>query len=238
MAIKLTRPLWDFDSGTILRDIGYDIEKRIVALGLATYTLTDGVEATVGTFNRNTSAIEQSLLSLESLALINRSGFPQGPFSSPYSGWGFYADTQYTEGSPFQIIANTPATLPNNAGYKDESQMPQDECYYDPENPCFAHSRGDAFLAMANFRIKPTTSTASYIDFWFELESAPGVEYLRTPYLFPRGVGVERQVTPVALITISSSWSASRAVFKIESNGPCDIYGINLTACRVHRGRV
>lgn len=46
--------------------------------------------------------------------------------ASAFTGWGDYADDEYTEGSPFSITASTDTEIPNNAQSGVRSQIPVD----------------------------------------------------------------------------------------------------------------
>ena len=59
MAIRLLSTLFDFEVSTIVRDLSFDIEKRLVARGAASYDLSGGTEATVPTLNPNLSDVER-----------------------------------------------------------------------------------------------------------------------------------------------------------------------------------
>lgn len=72
MAIKLLTPMFDFAIGTIIRDLSYDIERRLVERSGATYDLSGGVEATVATLNPNLTDTERRLLILEEILFSNR----------------------------------------------------------------------------------------------------------------------------------------------------------------------
>ncbi len=236
MAIKLLTVLFDFNIGTIVRDLGYDIERRLVELNAATYDLSEGTPATVPTFNGGLTSIEQEILSLEGMLLSNRNDRLDGCYSSPFSGWAMYVDTQYNSSSPFQLLTDTPAELPNNAGYVINDQLPQGDRFYHPTLPSMGDSAGDAFMATINFKAKPTNASTTLIEFWFQIEGDSTHRY-KTPYTFPGGVNIERQVTPTALVTISAAWAGSRARFYVKANGPCNVYDVNYAFARVHRAR-
>lgn len=91
MAIKLLSALFDFPENTIVRDISYDIERRLVEQGVASYDLTSGVEATVPTLEAAISATEREMLSVEDLV-----------FKNPYRtgrGWVDVLSSLYSSGA-------------------------------------------------------------------------------------------------------------------------------------------
>lgn len=79
MAIKLLQSLFGHASGVIVKDISYDIEKRLVAKGLATYNLTDGT-------GQLKKTVEGSLSSDEQQLLIPKNGFDISDEETPVMG--------------------------------------------------------------------------------------------------------------------------------------------------------
>ena len=75
------------------------------------------------------------------------------------TGWGEYIDTTYTSGSPFQIVADTKVTLPNNAGTTRETEKPSDvTTFYDSANSKITGRAGDGLAFTIEFTCVPTTA--------------------------------------------------------------------------------
>ncbi len=111
MAIKLLSTLFDFAPGTIVRDLSYDIERRIVARGAGSYDLSGGTEATVATLNPNLSDVERRILLLEELLLTNRNTSGLEPFA--VSDWVLQGIYDYND----LATATTPIAIPNTGAY-------------------------------------------------------------------------------------------------------------------------
>lgn len=110
MAIKLLTSIYDFPTNTIIRDLSYDIEARLVAMGIATYTLAGGSEASVGTFAQNRSEIEKSICSIEELLLQNRDT-ERHPFD--FETWVLQGNYDYNDAAS----SVTPIALTAAAGW-------------------------------------------------------------------------------------------------------------------------
>lgn len=72
MAIRLLVPLFDFPTNTILRDLGYNLEQRIIARGGGTHDLTGGAETSVPTLAADLSGVEIDAILMEQLLFANR----------------------------------------------------------------------------------------------------------------------------------------------------------------------
>ena len=81
MAIRLLNTLFDFPINTIIRDLSYDIQARLVKRNGATYDLSGGVEASVPTLDPNLTQIEKNAVLLEQLLFTNRNKDTLEPIS-------------------------------------------------------------------------------------------------------------------------------------------------------------
>lgn len=61
MSIKLTKAIFGHSIGDIVRDVGYDTERRLVDLTYATYDLTGGIEQSNKTVPNGLTREEQKL---------------------------------------------------------------------------------------------------------------------------------------------------------------------------------
>lgn len=107
MAIKTLTTLFDFPIGTIIRDLSYDIERRLIAFGAVTYDLTGGTEATKPTLNPNLSETERKVLLLEEMLLTN-----YNPSLEPFapSDWVQHGVYDYNDLATETTPINVPAT--------------------------------------------------------------------------------------------------------------------------------
>lgn len=74
MAIKLQKEIYDFPINTIIRDLSYDIEKRLVDAGFASFQTRYGVNQTKPFFDSNVSNQETILASLDRMLFENKNG--------------------------------------------------------------------------------------------------------------------------------------------------------------------
>lgn len=143
MAIRLLTTLFDFVPGTIVRDISYDIEKRIVERGAASYDLTGGTEAAVPTFNPNLSETEKAVVAIEELLLTNRNTSTLEPFAKQQD----FGQVAITYPDPAVVIAVT--------GTGDPELNPVDGGFVSVENAFESNLFfGDTFEFTTDGRIK------------------------------------------------------------------------------------
>lgn len=165
----------------------------------------------------------------------NSLGFGLGASSIANTGWATYVDTQYTAGSPFVVSPNTDTLLPNNAGIKNESQMPPDVVtFYD--GTVITGRDGDSIDLMAYFKVKPSSQN-QVLDVWVDIGGAIGELYRQT-FFFPKGANVESSV----MYTIPSgytlqTWENNGARIYVNASHEIDIYRINYNIDRSHKAR-
>lgn len=152
------------------------------------------------------------------------------------TGWADYADTQYTEGSPFEILGDTDYDLPNNGGIARISQAPSGVVLYDPSEQKITGRNGDGVLITVDCKVKPTSAGTTYVEFWFDIGGAVG-ELYRRPLTFPKGNGVERPVNFTVSGYTLDTWEANGAQARVRANGPADIYDIRYVVTATHRAR-
>ena len=151
------------------------------------------------------------------------------------TGWASYVDTQYTEGSPFVLPANTDTTMPNNAATVIDHQKPVDiATFYD--GTVITGRDGDSLDVMIYFKAKPTVVSQN-IDVWVDIGGAVGELYRQT-FTFPKGAGVERGILyalPSAYTL--NTWQANGGTVYIRSDNSVDIYDIVYNFDRTHKAR-
>ena len=151
------------------------------------------------------------------------------------TGWGNYSDTQYTEGSPFSVSANTDTNLPNNAGSKIETQKPADvTTFYN--GTVITGRNGDAINITVDMKLKPTSAGTTYLECWFDIGGSVGELYKRI-VSFPKGNGVERPLDFTVSAYTLDTWEANGATVKVRSDGPLQIYDIRYVIFRTHKAR-
>lgn len=160
-----------------------------------------------------------------------------GNFDEIYgrTGWASHADTQYTQGSPFSVLANTDTNLPNNSGTVINSQKPTDITAFYSGGKIIGRN-GDA-LAMQIFFYAVPTIVDQYIDIWIDIGAPIGVLYPQT-FSFPKGTGQSRGImyTLPAAYTLST-WQTNGGTVRVRSNGAMTIYGVTYNFVRTHKAR-
>ena len=149
------------------------------------------------------------------------------------TGWATYADTTYTSGAPFSVVADTDTNLPNNKGTVNESQMPADiATFYD--GTVITGRNGDNLDIMIYFKAVPSAAN-QWIDIWVDIGGGVGELYRQT-LSFPRGSGVERGILyalPSAYTL--GTWEANGGTIRVRSGNALDIYDITYNFDRSHK---
>lgn len=149
------------------------------------------------------------------------------------SGWGNYADTQYTSGSPFSISANTDTVIPNNKGSVLEAQVPRDVgTFYD--GSVITGRNGDSISITVDLKLLPTAGSTTIAEFWIDIGGSVGELYRRI-ITFPKGNGVERPVDFTIVGFTLDTWEANGATAYVRTNGPASMYDIRYVIHRNHR---
>lgn len=162
---------------------------------------------------------------------------------SKYTGYVSYNDTQYTELSPFTVLANTLTKVPNNAGNIVDGQKPIDVSdFYDSTTQKILGRNWDGLWFTIFFYAVPSVQNQSfdgYIDItWGTGTPANLAKLYPNTIPFPKGSGVERGVSfDVTAAYTLWTWEANWGDFYVESNADFDIYGIIFNFNRNHKAR-
>lgn len=153
-------------------------------------------------------------------------------------GWGDYVDSTYTELSPFLLSADTDTVLPNDGVNGPRGFLPEDSAnpgsalnLFDTANNQIIGRNGDGLIVSIEYKVKPATGTATFIDTWIDIGAPIGELYRRTN-TFPKGSGVERNIISSQGVYTLGTWEANGGTIYVNSNGPCEVYGIR---CLLHR---
>lgn len=153
-----------------------------------------------------------------------------------YTGWGSYADGQYTSGSPFALTQDTDTDLPNNAASKLETQLPIDVTkFYDESTTKITGRNGDGLLITKEFKVVPASATNTYIDVWIDIGGSVGELYRRS-VTFNKGIQEYNVHISYGAYTLDT-WEANGGQVRVRSNTNCDIYGIRYVLTRTHKAR-
>lgn len=153
-------------------------------------------------------------------------------------GWGEYVDGTYTAASPDSLVADTPKQLIIDTtvglGYTHEDQLPRDiSTFWDHANNVIPGLVGDAYLISIQFKAKPTEVACSYLEWWLEIG---GVHHFERILSFPKGAGVERNITFTTMAHVHANWGDGASMW-ISAPGTADIYDKEVLISRLHAGR-
>lgn len=95
---------------------------------------------------------------------------------------------------------------------------------------------GDAILYTIEFTATPTEVGTTYMESWVDIGGAVGELYRRI-ITFPKGNGVERQVTFTTLAYTLGTFEANKGIIHVTSNGTADIQDIRVVTSPIHRAR-
>tara|TARA_R110000772_G_scaffold246660_1_gene360367 strand:- start:198 stop:758 length:561 start_codon:yes stop_codon:yes gene_type:complete len=157
------------------------------------------------------------------------------------TGWGSYADTQYTTAARFSIPANTNTLLPNNKVNIIESQLPSDVAtFYD--GTVIPGRNGDGIIISIDFSIVPTAVGTTLAEVWIDITGGTGTpvnlaNLYRRAFNFPKGTGVERKISFSHSGYTLGTWQANGGVVKIRTDGTADIFDVSYIITRSHKAR-
>lgn len=227
MAIRLLSSYVMQSANTIVTDISYSLEKELVELGMATFDLTGGVLQVNPTYPKNITENEIAILDYNSKNAISN--------ANDFTGWRDYTDTQYTEGSPLQLVANTRTILPNNAMAGPAGEQPIDFAeFYDGAG--VLGRLNDALIMKLRFKAKPTSAGTTFLEFDIDIGGSVGIVDSGF-FTFPKGTGVERRINSTILLYTLNTWETNKGTVNITANGTCDIYEIGYVFGRLHKAR-
>ena len=151
------------------------------------------------------------------------------------TGWAQYNDTQYTEISPFSILADVDTLLPNNAGNTIDPQKPSDITSFYTGGKITGRN-GDGITIAVTLVATPTNANTSTVEVWFDIGGAIGPLFRRT-LTFPKGAGVPRSINFTASGYTAATWEANGATAHIRADNTADIHDINYIITRTHKAR-
>lgn len=155
------------------------------------------------------------------------------------TGWAQYEDTQYTDVSPFAIVADTDTILPNNAVNIIDSEKPSDVTeFYD--GTVITGRSGDGIGVTIDMIVTPTSAGTTFIEIWLDITGGTGTpvnlaNLYRRIVSFPKGNGVPRGVNFTTIGYTLGTWEANGAVVYVRANGSADIHAIRYIITRTHK---
>jgi hypothetical protein len=161
-----------------------------------------------------------------------------GGVSPRATGWGNYRDTQFTSAAPLSIAANTRTLIPNNAGIKDESQLPEDMVtFYNQVTSRIIATNGSDFIITARIRMRPTNENATMVKMELEIGTTGNEIIIETAQrTLPWGIGAESAMNFTFSGYALDTFAATGARLFITSDGPIELYGVSYVIKRTHKG--
>lgn len=92
---------------------------------------------------------------------------------------------------------------------------------------------GDAYAITVNLKAVPTNANTTYIEVWFDIGGAVGELYRRI-VTFPKGQGVEREITFSTVVYTLDTWELNGAEVFVNSVNTADIYDIRFVVTKLH----
>lgn len=157
--------------------------------------------------------------------------------SSAIHGWASYADTVWTAGSPFSILAGNSAVLDNNANNKIEVGLPIGvSTFYDEvNNKILSENVGDAYSLSIRFKAKSSANNA-YFDVSMDI-GAPSGSIIAETKTFPKGLNTEHNFNLNFSYFTLDTFVANGASINIGAFvGDLSIYNIVYVITRTHKG--
>ena len=154
------------------------------------------------------------------------------------TGWGAYSDTAYTSASPFTVTAGTPKqSLPNNAGSKIETQLPNDVVTF-YNGTTITGRDGDGLLITLELKAKPVTNTSDVrLLTTIDIGGSIGEIYTKEIFL-TKGVGVEHYILKTVNAYTLDTWESNGGTVMIEAfNSDIEVYDIRYIITRTHKAR-
>ena len=154
-------------------------------------------------------------------------------------GWARYADTQYTEASPFTVASGVTASLPNNAGQTITSQLPTGvTAFYDSATgKIIPDTELDKMVFTYRFKAKTSSASNASLSFGIDIGGTFGIIFPDSR-LFIKGANTEQPFNFVMPGYTGSTFLANGGTPKITSiGGTTSIYDIELQVERTQKGR-
>jgi hypothetical protein len=162
----------------------------------------------------------------------------QVPINSSYvHGWASYADTVWTEASPFTILAGNTAVVDNNANNKIEVQLPRGVLsFYDEiNNKITPENEGDAYSISFRFNAKSSANNDRF-DVFLDINAVTGA-IIRETKSFNKGVGVEQSFNINFTVFSLDTFVLNGGKITITAEaGNLSLYRIVYVIVRTHKG--
>ena len=149
------------------------------------------------------------------------------------TGWAQYTDTQYPdEDSPFTLLADTPVSLPNNAGSFLEPHRNSADPYYDG-NLIRPEGVGDAMGLRIDLTASPSLANTAL---WIRLKiGAPERTILSTVVRLGDAAVAEPYSVSFMPLYALGDFVATGGRIEVEATQDVQLYRINYVIARIYR---
>ncbi len=153
------------------------------------------------------------------------------------SGWGYYVDTVYTEGTPLTVAVGETVALPNNKGTVIETYLPDNVTTFYDGTRVISDNVGAGLELRVNFKAKTTSNNGAFALSYDISALGDGSNVItERAETFVRGTGVEQSYSFSTSLFSLDTFVANGALPKFESiNGTSSVYDITFLIKRDHR---
>ena len=154
------------------------------------------------------------------------------------TGWGSYADSSHTIGSPLSILSGVRATLDNDAVNKIETQIPSDSTtfFYPVTQTIIATNDGDSYNLSIRFKAKMSVNNG-YFDIDLDIGGAQGI-ISQESIVFTRASNTEQRFDIDLTVFSGATFVANGGTLSITpQNGNMEIYDIRFVIVRTHKAK-
>lgn len=150
------------------------------------------------------------------------------------TGFGAYADDQYTVSNPLILTNGDEINLPNNKLLEaKEDQLPADVTTF-LDNDAIISSLNDSLIITVTFNVIPDATSFTYMNLSLDVGGSVG-KIFPTTFDFTKG-SATYGVTTTITGYVGEDWSLNGGFIKISANTDLQIFNISCVVHRLHRG--
>lgn len=155
------------------------------------------------------------------------------------TGWGQYADTQYTDVSPFVVNAGVFTALPNNKGSVIESQLPDGTTTLYNGSRMTPDASGDGYILRVGFKAACSSNNGGFILSGDISATGDGsIPIFTESVRVLRGANTPQTYSVSANIYSLNTFLANGAAINFEAvTGNFEIYDIVYVISKIHAAR-
>lgn len=152
------------------------------------------------------------------------------------SGWAFYSDTTYVEGSPFTVSQGSKVKLPNNKGIVIEDNLPKGYSSFYDNDKIITENSGDSISVSVRFKVKSTINQGGF-SYSLDIGGTQG-EIVGDSRRLLRGAGAENKINLESTPFCGNTFISNGADVFVEAiSGTMLIYDISYKITLNHVGK-